>query len=98
MQEMKLKYLIKILPNGSQCLSANTGMIETLEKDSNVFEFSYTENTLNNCDDNNNHIIDDSYKLKNNMNYKNASYLRHCPVSYENNLDKLCNIVHITAH
>lgn len=98
MQEMKTKYLIKILPNGSQCLSANTGMVETLEKDSNVFEFNYTEDNGNNCDDNNNHFIDDYYKIQNNINYSNTLYLRHCPVSYENNLDKLCNLMHITAH
>lgn len=98
MQEVKTKYLIKILPNGSQCLSANTGMIETLERDSNVFEFNYTENNINNCDDNNNHFVDDCYKLKNDINYSNTLCLRHCPISYENNLDKLYGLTHIVAH
>ena len=98
MQEIKTMYIIKILPNGSQCLSANTGMIETLEKDSNVFEFEYPEDNSNNCDDNNNHFVDDFHQMKNNMNLSNVSYLRHCPVSYENNLDKLCCMNHIEAH
>lgn len=99
MKEMKTKYVIKILPNGSQCLSANTGMIETLEKDSNVIELnSYMEEYLNNSDDNNNHFVDDYNRYKNNMNYSNTLYLKHCPVSYENNLDKLCSMIHIAAH
>lgn len=100
MQELKTKYVIKILPNGSQCLSANTGMVETLEHDSNVIELNHT----NSYDDNNNHFLDDDYILKNNINYSNTPFpinspnLRHCPISYENNLDKLCNMVHIAAH
>jgi hypothetical protein len=98
MQEVKTKYLIKILPNGSQCLSASTGMIETLENDSNVFEFNYTDDNSKHCDDNNNHFVDDNYKSKNNMNCSNTLYLKHCPVSYENNLDKLCSLMHIAAH
>lgn len=97
MQETKTEYIIKILPNGSQCLSANTGLVETLEKDSNVFEFDYTEDNLTYYN-NNNQYVEDCNKVKNNMDYSNTLYLRHCPVSFENNLDKLCNIVHITAH
>lgn len=98
MQEIKTQYLIKILPNGSQYLCANTGIIETLEKDSNVFELFYTEDSVNNCDDNNNHLIDDYCNSQNKMAYSNTLYLRHCPVSYENDLDKLCNMIHVTAH
>ena len=89
MEEVKTKYIIKILPNGSQCLSANTGIIETLENDSNVFEFNYVEDSLS---DNNNHFV------KNDVACSNTLYLKHCPVSFENDLDKLCSMIHVTAH
>lgn len=102
MEELKTKYIVKILPNGSQCLSANTGTIETLEKDSNVYEFCFEENINNDNDnDNNNHLVDDSYyqsKIDYVINKSNLPYLRHCPVSYENNLDKLFCMIHIAAH
>lgn len=97
MQEIRTQYMIKILPNGSQCLSASTGMIETLEKDSNVFEM-YIEDSLNNCEDNNNRVVNEHCNLQYKMDNSNTVYLRHCPISYENNLDKLCSMLHITAH
>jgi hypothetical protein len=98
MEELKTKYIIKILPNGSQCLSANTGLWETIDKDSNVYEFSFEEqHSINN---NNNHFSDDFYPYKKDefQDRSNIPFLRHSPVSYENNLDKLFCAVHITAH
>ena len=99
MEEFKTKYIVKILPNGSQCLSANTGMIETLDKDSNVYELSFEENTFND-NDNNNHFVEDYYQTKNEslINRSNIPYLRHSSISYENNLDKLFCMIHIAAH
>lgn len=102
MEEFKTKYIVKILPNGSQCLSASTGMIETLDKDSNVYEFCFEEECVNTGydNDNNNHFVEDYYQRKNDsFTYKsNTPYLRHNPISYENNLDKLFGMIHIAAH
>lgn len=97
MVDLKTKYIIKILPNGSQCLSASTGQLETLDKDSNVYEFAFEE-CATQCNDNNNHFIDDfyPYKKENFLELSNTPYLRHSPVSYENNLDKL--VCMIQAH
>lgn len=99
MQELKLKYSVKILPNGSQCLSANTGLMEILDKDSNVYELDYESEYIS-IDDNNNHLIDKKREIDiDDIMCKNSiTNLRHCPISYENNLDKLCNMIHITAH
>jgi hypothetical protein len=99
MEELKTKYIIKILPNGTQCLSANTGLWETIDKDSNVYEFSF-EHSINNNNNNNHHFIDDCYPCKKEyiLDRSNIPFLRHSPISYENNLDKLFCAVHITAH
>jgi hypothetical protein len=98
MEELKTKYIIKILPNGSQCLSANTGLWETIDKDSNVYDFSFEHSHSTN--NNNNHFIDDFYPCKKEdfLDRSNIPFLRHSPISYENNLDKLFCVLHITAH
>lgn len=101
MEELNTKYIIKILPNGSQCLSASTGLLETIDTDSNVYEFSFEgqHSTMTNKkdNDNNNLFIDDFYPYKKD-DLIDIPFLRHSPVSYENNLDKLFCAVHITAH
>lgn len=100
MEELKTKYIIKILPNGSQCLSANTGLWETIDKDSNVYEFSFEEKYSTITDNNNNHFNDDFYPYKKDefIDRSNIPFMRHNAVSYENNLDKLFCAIHITAH
>lgn len=102
MQDFATTYIVKILPNGCQCLSANTGLFEILDKDSNVYELVY-ETEQSRTNDNNNHTIDDddeyhNVKYQGIYNRSNTTRLKHCPISYENNLDKLCKIIDIVAH